>query len=169
MPSQLDHGWLLQQGPAMLSGCFIRKVQCRVVKNPSRSSNTRARVSLGFTLIEMMIVMAILAILLALAYPSYLDQVRKARRADATSTLMDRAQSLERCFSRLNTYVTGCPNPAGASDEGFYTITVERTATTYTLTATATGDQVNDPCEDFTVDYLGNKTPIPDGNRCWGS
>lgn len=123
----------------------------------------------GFTLIELMFVVAIVAILLALAYPSYVDQVRKARRADATSTLMDRAQSLERCFSRLSTYDAGCPNPAGASDEGFYTITVARTATTYTLTATATGDQVNDPCGVFTVDYLGNKTPVPGGNRCWGS
>lgn len=61
----------------------------------------------GFTLIELMFVVAIVAILLALAYPSYVDQVRKARRADATSTLMDRAQVLERCFSRLNTYVAG--------------------------------------------------------------
>lgn len=119
-----------------------------------------------------MIVLAILALLLALAYPAYVEQVRKARRADATATLMDRAQSLERCFTRFNRYSgDDCPAPAGNSADGFYTITVEPEVplTTYTLTATPVGDQANDPCGAFSVDYLGNKTPVPGSNRCWGS
>ncbi len=126
--------------------------------------------ALGFTLIEIMTVLAILAIILALAYPAYVDSVRKSRRADATSSLMARAQGLERCFTRFNAYNhASCPNPEGASDEGFYTVAVARTATTYTLTAAPAGDQVNDACGTFSVDYLGNKTPIPGSNRCWGS
>jgi type IV pilus assembly protein PilE len=117
-----------------------------------------------------MFVLLILAIVLALAYPSYLESVRKARRADAAAALMDRAQSLERCFTRFNAYNNGgCPDPEGATDDGFYTITAARTATTYTLTATPVGDQLNDRCGTFTIDYLGNKTPTPNSNRCWGS
>ena len=151
----------------MLSSCYYIS---RYKPDADRSRFKAARMA-GFTLIELMFVVAIVAILLALAYPSYVDQVRKARRADATSSLMDRAQSLERCFTRLSTYV-GCPDPTGATDDGFYTIAFgedEPTATTYSLIATPAGDQVNDPCGAFSVDFLGNKLPIPDGNRCWGS
>lgn len=128
----------------------------------------------GFTLIEAMVVVAIIAIVVALAYPAYIDSVRKARRADAESSLLAAAQILERCFTRLNSYVvsdTGCPDPTGDSQDGFYTITFAEgspTATTYTLVATALGDQDNDPCPQFTLDHLGNKTPAPDGRRCWG-
>lgn len=124
----------------------------------------------GFTLIEAMIVAGILAIVVALAYPMYIEQVRKARRADAEASLLAAAQILERCFTRLNAYnADGCPDPAGASDDGYYAITVARTATTYTLIATAQGDQGKDPCGNYSLDHLGNKTPVPDGKRCWGS
>lgn len=126
--------------------------------------------SSGFTLIEAMIVVGILAIVVALAYPTYIDQVRKARRADAESSLLAAAQILERCFTRLNAYNdAACPDPEGLSDDGYYDITVARTATTYTLTATAQGDQANDPCAVYTLDHLGNKSPAPGPDRCWGS
>ena len=123
----------------------------------------------GFTLAEMVIVLAILAILVALAYPAYLDQVRKARRADAESSLLSAAQLLERCFTRFNAYnADTCPDVEGTSDDGFYRITVEAEALTYTLTAEPQGDQANDDCGEYTIDHLGNKTPLPDGKRCWG-
>lgn len=132
----------------------------------------------GFTLIEAMLVAGIIAIVVALAYPTYLDQVRKTRRADAESSLLAAAQILERCFTRLNSYAiaadedsVGCPDPSGASQDGFYQISLDAddsSATTYTLLATPQGDQSNDPCGTFTLDHLGNKTPTPDGNRCWG-
>ena len=128
----------------------------------------------GFTLIEAMIVVGIIAIVVALAYPAYIEQVRKARRADAEASLLAAAQTLERCFTRINTYTVGegfCPDPAGASQDGYYTIEVDASsgATTYLLRAVAQGDQDNDPCGDYTLDHLGNKTPTPDGRRCWGS
>ncbi|HET6564091.1 MAG TPA: type IV pilin protein [Xanthomonadales bacterium] len=133
----------------------------------AKASNVR---SAGFTLIELMFVVTIIGIVLALAYPSYLDSVRKARRADAAAALLDWAQSLERCFTRFNQYNhADCPDPEGTTDDGFYTITVERDGTTFTLTATPLGDQLNDPCGTFTVNYLGQKTPVPGSNRCWGS
>lgn len=123
----------------------------------------------GFTLLELMIVLTILGILTALAYSTYVEQVRKARRADATSSLLEGAQVLERCFTRTNTYNTGCPNPAGASGDGYYNLTVNRTASTYTLTATPLGDQLKDNCGTYTLDHLGNKTPAPSRDKCWGS
>lgn len=155
----------------MFLSCFTRSI-FGLFPPSSDSSHSQPQpfAYRGFTLIELMFVVAIVAILLALAYPSYQDSVRKARRADATTSLMERAQGLERCFTRFNSYThADCPNPAGASDDGYYTLTVERTATTYTLTAEATGDQANDACGDYTVDYLGNKAPAPDSKRCWGS
>lgn len=120
-----------------------------------------------------MIVLSILAVLTVLAYPAFVDQVRKSRRADAISSLMSGAQVLERCFTRFNAYnADGCPDPTGVTTDGHYTISFgdgEPTATTYTLVATPTGDQTNDACDTFTLDHLGNKTPVPDGKRCWGS
>ncbi len=70
-----------------------RSVMFRVLNTPT---------SPVFTSIETMIVVAILAIIIALAYPSYVDQLRKTRRAEAVSSLMDRAQLLERCFTHFN-------------------------------------------------------------------
>ena len=123
-----------------------------------------------------MFVVAIIAIVVALAYPTYIDQVRKARRADAESSLLAAAQIMERCFTRLNSYTIdtgsgGCPNPAGASQDGYYTISLDAdnsSATTYMLVATPQGAQADDPCGTYTLDHLGNKTPTPSGDRCWG-
>ena len=130
----------------------------------------KASASPAFTLIETMIVVAILAIIVALAYPSYADQIRKSRRADAVSFLMSRAQLLERCFTHFNAYNTDtCPDPAGATPNGYYAVTVVRTSSTYTLIATPNGDQSFDNCGAFTLDYLGNKTPTPNSDRCWGA
>lgn len=124
----------------------------------------------GFTLIELAFVVTILAIIVSLAYPAYIEQVRKARRADAESSLLNSAQLLERCFTRFNAYNDdACPDPAGASESGYYTISVVRDATTYTLTAAPQGDQTKDDCGSFTIDHLGNKTPVPGSERCWGS
>ena len=140
-----------------------------LVQIPSRIRSEPPRKSGGWTLIELMMVISIVAILTAIAYPAYTEQVRKSKRADAVSSLMAGAQVLERCFTRLNTYTTGCPDPAGDSADGHYAITVARTATTYTLTATPQGDQTNDSCGTFTLDHLGNKSADEDGVRCWGS
>lgn len=131
-------------------------------------SSHGTRRGLGFTLIELIFVVAILAILLALAYPAYTDQIRKARRADAVSTMMATAQYLERCFTQTNSY-TGCTEPAGDAADGFYEISMTvYTATTYTIQAEPQGAQASDPCGTYTLDYLGNKTSGSDSNRCWG-
>ncbi len=84
--------------------------------------------SYGVTLIELMIVVVVIAILSAIAYPAYLDSVRKSRRSDGQSALMDAAQSLEVFYSRNATYTTDltAPNPdiSNTSAEGYYAISI---------------------------------------------
>ena len=120
----------------------------------------------GFTLIEMMIVVALIAIIAAIAYPAYTEQVLRSRRADGRAGLMGTAQELERCFTQYNAYNdTSCPvvgaGPAISqpSPEGYYTITDSTlTATTFDLTATPTsvGGQDRDTvCTTLTLDHTG--------------
>lgn len=122
----------------------------------------------GFTLIELMITIAILAIIVGIALPAYNNQVEKTRRADAIAGLMSASQAFERCFTRENSYET-CTLPTyngtDTSPDGFYDITVSSSATGYTLTATRTEDS----CSPFTLDHRGNKTPMGTSDRCWGS
>ena len=123
----------------------------------------------GFTLIELMIVVAVVAIIAAIAFPSYQNQVQKTRRADAQSALLQAAQVMERCFTRTNTYV-GCGIP-GPSPDGFYTLSLEPgpTATSYTIVAAPQPAQANDPCGSFELDHRGNKSVTGTDNRCWGN
>ena len=128
----------------------------------------------GFTAIELMVVVAILAIIAAIAIPSYNNQVQKARRADGQSALMNGAQALERCYTRFNVFNhANCPDVTGASPDGFYNVTAEITATTFTLTATPTGPQAGDTdCPSLRYNHLGRRfvgesAVPPDPNRCW--
>lgn len=125
----------------------------------------------GFTLIELMIVVAIVAILAAVAYPAYGRYVEQARRADGKSALLDAAQRLERCHTQTNTYV-GCTFPA-VSPDGHYTI-VNTTPTdpmAFALTATPQGVQANSPCGTYTLNSIGHRDVGADAtlhrDRCW--
>lgn len=120
----------------------------------------------GFTLIEVMITVAIIAILAAIATPAYNEQIRKSRRADAKVALAQTAQRLERCYVDNNTFVfdaanaPGCPQSHTTSD-GYYTITVAATPSTYSLTArpTAKGSQDDDShCNQIILGSDGSKT-----------
>jgi len=129
----------------------------------------------GFTLIELMIVVAILGILAAIAYPSYVDSVRKARRADAQGDLTELASFMERYYTENNRYrtagggaVTLPFTQSARTGTAYYQITQGNlTDTTYTLTATAqtTGGQNNDMCGDLSISHTGATTPTTAG--CW--
>lgn len=114
----------------------------------------------GFTLIELMIAVAIVGILAAIAYPSYQQQVRKTRRADAQGALMGLANAMERSFTEQNTYAGAAqagtlPQPPQASlypsqapldgATKYYDLTIQAAdASSYTLRATPKGAQTGD-------------------------
>lgn len=121
----------------------------------------------GFTLIELMVVVAILGIIAAFAIPSYNETIRKSRRSDAKVTLLKIAQNLERCFSANNSYTAGCTNFNNTnSEEGYYTITTAQNANTFTITAAAKGSQADDTyCATFTLNEAGTKGGAH--SDCW--
>ena len=130
----------------------------------------------GFTLIELMIVVAIVAILAAIAYPSYQEHVRKTRRALAQADLMEMVQGLERSFTTDRSYANYTIFPQSPRDAaagaGHYkmSITPSPVTTTYTLAATPINAQAVDRCGELRISQLGVKTRTKgtDAQCGWG-
>jgi len=115
----------------------------------------------GFTLIEAMITVAIIALLAAVGYPLYDNQSRKGKRAEAITALSTAQNDMERCYlNTANAVYTGCaPTNLGPTPKGYYAIALTAIlAQSYTLTATAQGGQVADPCGNFGINQAGVKT-----------
>ncbi|MCB1559795.1 MAG: prepilin-type N-terminal cleavage/methylation domain-containing protein [Xanthomonadales bacterium] len=126
----------------------------------------------GFTLIELMIVVAVIAILVAIAYPAYKDQVTRTRRAEGKAAATQMAAALERCYTINNAYnAAACAGIGGAtiSENKHYSVSAAVTATTFTVTAAPQGAQAADDsaCGSLTVNQLGQKTPNPASSDCW--
>jgi type IV pilus assembly protein PilE len=136
----------------------------------------------GFTLIEVMIVVAIIAILMAVAFPSYTDHVLRGNRAIARGHLLDIANRQQEFFLNNKTYTANLTGlgfatdsigvnkkgnivTAGASDS-VYDISATAGTNSYSLSAApANGQTADTDCGTFTLESTGAKTPT--SNKCW--
>ncbi len=141
----------------------------------------------GFTLIEVMIVVAIIAVISAVAYPSYQSYILRAHRTDAKAALSNAAQRMERFYTEKLTFNAASLGTATTdiaattSLDKYYTIgfdtaptsgtacsataTTSSVANAYRLCATPTGTQANDSCGIFSLDNSGIK--LPTTAKCW--
>ena len=141
------------------------------------------RAQLGFSLVELLVVVAIMAILATISVASYRRYILRANRTEARIALLSVQAAQEKFFLQNNTYATDIATtiaapPAGLgvaldasgfTPGGHYQLAfTAATATTYTLQATATGTQVKDDaaCQTFSVNEQGVLTP-PAGTTCW--
>lgn len=149
----------------------------------------------GFTLIELMIVVVVIALLAAVALPSYLDSVRKGRRATAFEAVTQIQQAQERWRANNPSFASGIASSAGrftgltgsgatsyTTANGYYEISLSgASATGYTILATAKGSQAKDTaCRRMQVQVTGGNlvysagdttlsTAAADVTRCWRS
>jgi len=146
-----------------------------------QSVATRYRVARGFTLIELMITVAVISVLAAVAYPSYQESVAKGRRAQAVGTLQAASQWMERFYAENYRYDQNTANPPVAVTDNSlfksrftqsppeggaaYNIDIDAVSqTTMTIIATRAGAMATDKCGNFTINHLGVK-----GIRNYGS
>ncbi len=123
----------------------------------------------GFTLIEIMIAVVIVAILSAIALPAYQQYVIRAKRTDGRAALLNNHTALEKCKATFGVYNNAACTITAASPDGHYTVTVASTATTFTLTATPIGAQANDTeCSTITLTNLAVEGGTgSDSSTCW--
>ena len=130
----------------------------------------------GFTLIELMITVAIVAIIAAIAIPSYDNYVRETRRADAQISLVRAAQKQEQYHSINSGYATTLADLGLSTDsaEGFYALTLTNTGCNsgyvgcFQITATATGAQSSDSsCATLSLDQSGTRSSTGGADDCW--
>ncbi|WP_125716488.1 type IV pilin protein [Pseudoalteromonas rubra] len=130
----------------------------------------------GFTLVEMMITIAILGILASIAYPSYSEYVRRAARAEAAATLLDAANKQEQYFVDNRQYAStlaelGLPTTT-ENDYFSLQIALGDDLNSFVVTATATGGPLADDteCTTLTINNLNirGSTGTFAADRCWG-
>jgi type IV pilus assembly protein PilE len=143
----------------------------------------RTRIA-GFTLIELMVTVAVVAILGTIAMASYSSQIQKSRRTDARSAVMDLAGREEKLFSTVNAYsaaasdlgygAVGAPWPISVGPNNYYnvSVTVANPPVSFLITATAINAQTADTkCTTLSVDQLGTQTSTGTDTaaNCWGN
>ena len=150
-----------------------------LVNIPSKKLSNNSSKQLGFTLIELMIVIAIIGVVSAIAIPSYSSYLKKSRRADAKISLTKMADAQERWYLQRSTYSTSVADIGGAdSTDGDYTLSAaagtDGILEGFILTATADSDgnqADDDQCKKFILNSLGVKTSLDSDDvaseKCW--
>lgn len=154
----------------MLSSSKLNLLRLNPVKTKRYSAES------GFTLIELMITVAIVGILVAIALPTYRDSIAKSRRAEVRAILLETSQWMERFYSEnysyvqntggtlVNTAMPGNLKVAPRDTGGAYNIVATSVAVpaSYTLTATRVvgGSMATDKCGDFTISNTGVKSNV---------
>jgi type IV pilus assembly protein PilE len=134
----------------------------------------------GFSLLELLVALAIVAVLAAIAVPSYTEYIARSKRFEARAGLLEAAHWLERWRTERGRYDDAASAnqpppefpwrqipPVGRPN---YTVSVVATAATYRITATATGGMANDACESLSIDETGLRTFTGNGGSaevCW--
>jgi type IV pilus assembly protein PilE len=133
----------------------------------------------GFTLIELMITVAIIGILAAVALPSYNESIARSKRAEARAEILRAESWMERYYSENNRYsstpAADTTNPTTfaanfgnipRTGSANYTLTLAVTANGYTLTATRTGSMASDACGNYTKTNVGSLAFSGSGSSC---
>ena len=159
-----------------------------LVRNSSHHSNRPLKDSRGFTLVELMIVVAIVGVLAAIAYPSYSQYILKSHRTDARNAVLDLASRQERFFSINNAYSTSpaalgygatastFPVSVSVSGQSYYTLTatISSAPSGFVAIAIPVSPQTADTkCYSFQVDQSGAQSNLDSGGSalsttgCW--
>jgi type IV pilus assembly protein PilE len=153
------------------------------MSQPTLNANRSRRHASGFTLIELMVVIAVVAILGTLAVSTYRSYILRTNRTEGRMALLATQVAQEKFFLQNNQYaqdiatVIAAPpaglginlTAGGVTTGGNYTVSFSAvTANTYTLQAVATGTQTRDTaaCLTFTINEQGQRTPA-DSTGCW--
>jgi len=139
------------------------------------SKHHSARAGRGFTLLELMITVAIVGILAGIAYPSYIGYVKRAQRSEARTVLLEASQFMQRFYASNNRYDTAvlptALTRAPSSGTQRYTIRIATgvSRTAFTLEAVPQGPMATDACGRITITHTGvrGKTGAETLDKCW--